>query len=479
MKEDAHNLLDFVEAIYEYVSVLTEKCDSYMARRKKPTGHSVPTSDQTDLRLPAALAGLVRSALRRIRMEPTAEEWERALVNGDDTILQRLIDSTDPVYALHQVDRHLRQVHMMVELQPGRLDPDTAARRIGRLAAKLPGLRAKLGGWQEERDYDLNTLQWIRRQAALSVVLGAGATIAARGPSWPDLVKRLLAWAIERGRDILANRQLPEGDPRITRLAPEAADEARRIRDEIEKKQKEDKEEEIDTERLKEGAQICADLFGESLFQLITVILYPAAKRDPSPVHRAIAGLAAETIDGLPGLLSVITYNFDSLMNVALTEKSVTFRYSFMANRRIETSPGPERSMRVIHLHGFTPRDSFFNIKGIDFVFSTRQFAELYGVGERTIVDEAVDNYIRHPARVALYVGCSFADKTMNEILASSARRFPGRPHFALLRVPKEFRKRRDFKILKEATDDYSNIGLQPIWYEDHNEIPGLLDRLA
>jgi Domain of unknown function (DUF4145) len=44
-KEDAQDLLDFVEAICEYVFVLTAKFDSYMARRKKPNGHSPPTSD--------------------------------------------------------------------------------------------------------------------------------------------------------------------------------------------------------------------------------------------------------------------------------------------------------------------------------------------------------------------------------------------------------------------------------------------------
>src|SRR5262249_34892443 len=44
-KEDAQDLLDFVEAICEYVFVLTAKFDSYMARRKKPNGHSVATSD--------------------------------------------------------------------------------------------------------------------------------------------------------------------------------------------------------------------------------------------------------------------------------------------------------------------------------------------------------------------------------------------------------------------------------------------------
>jgi len=41
-KEDAQDLLDFVEAICEYAFVLTAKFDNYMARRKKPNGNSPP-----------------------------------------------------------------------------------------------------------------------------------------------------------------------------------------------------------------------------------------------------------------------------------------------------------------------------------------------------------------------------------------------------------------------------------------------------
>ena len=47
-KEDAQDLLDFVEAICEYVFVLTAKFESYIARRKKPDGHSPTTSSDLD-----------------------------------------------------------------------------------------------------------------------------------------------------------------------------------------------------------------------------------------------------------------------------------------------------------------------------------------------------------------------------------------------------------------------------------------------
>lgn len=47
-KKDAQDLLDFVEAIGEYVFVLTAKFDNYMARRKRPGGESSSSSLDLD-----------------------------------------------------------------------------------------------------------------------------------------------------------------------------------------------------------------------------------------------------------------------------------------------------------------------------------------------------------------------------------------------------------------------------------------------
>ena len=47
-KEDAQDLLDFVEAICEYVFVLTAKFESYIARRKKPNKHTQPPNPDLD-----------------------------------------------------------------------------------------------------------------------------------------------------------------------------------------------------------------------------------------------------------------------------------------------------------------------------------------------------------------------------------------------------------------------------------------------
>ena len=401
-------------------------------------------------------------------------EWELALWNEDDDRLQELIRSEAPSDALHEIDQHIRHLYMLSESRPRKIDPDRAARRIDQLSAFLTKLRRQIGGALQQQEHDLSTLKWLRLNGALAVVLGAGATIAAKGPSWPKLVEKLLLIAINDGRQIFDNILQPD---RTRRLSPGAEIEARQILADIEGGA-------TDAELLKRGAQLCADLFEESFFQHVTAILYPGAKRDPSPIHRSLARLAARGNGPKPGLVSFINYNFDSLMNEALQDEGVPYECHFMAYRKIESfaprsNPSWLHSVPVYHLHGFTPRRSMFDLRGIDFVFSTQQFAEIYRPGEETIVDVAVNEYIRHPNYVALYVGCSFTDETMNYVLADAARRFPHRPHYALLEVPKEFPRSGDTAILERESVRFTEMGVQPVWYTDYDDIPVILDGLA
>jgi hypothetical protein len=374
---------------------------------------------------------------------------------------------------------------MMAELMPGRIAPDDAAARIARIAEVLPAATERIGGWQEQLDYDLSVAQWIRRNGALFAVLGAGVTIDAGGPSWAELVKWLLEIALERGNEIRVYEATERGArarvDRVERLSVAEESQAKQILARIE-------DESADTELLMRGGQICADLFKESLFQKITALLYPGRNVKPSSIHRAIAALAHwQKVPGLgvtAGWASIISYNFDSLMTAALESERVPYTVRLMRNRQVhrfdlEGDPLPDRSLPVIHLHGYTPQRPFFDLRGINFVFSMRQFEEMYEDKEETIASYALHHYISHPAYVGLYVGCSFNDEAMNSHLRHAARRFPGRVHYALLRLPKEFREGGDEGIVQRETSHYLTMGVRPIWFTDFDEIPGLIARLA
>lgn len=294
-------------------------------------------------------------------------------------------------------------------------------------------------------------IKLIRRSGALFTVIGAGASITAGCPSWTELVRRLLNIALDEGRKVYTYERIKTGDSvevkahlvEVIRLKKDAVVKAKGILSKIEAGS-------TDTELLMEGAQLCADFFQESLFQQITIILYPGGDRKPSDVHRAIANLAHTQnaiYRGLyPGWVSIINYNFDSLMNDTLDEEHIHYTLSFMRNQAVTRFQKREesendKSLPVLHLHGFIPRQPFFDIKGIDYVFSTEQYAIFYQ-GQPTIIDHVVTNYISNPMFVGLYVGCSFTDQKMNALLQEAATRYPGRLHYALLSLPEDLRER-------------------------------------
>lgn len=152
--------------------------------------------------------------------------------------------------------------------------------------------RAALG--PQQRDLDLGLMGGMRRGACLSVVIGAGASMDAGGPSWAELVRRLLVLATQRGHEISQMREEPGGTPEertfkrvvvdVKHLAPAGERRAREILAAIETGS-------ADTEQLMDGAQLCLDLMGQHLFTDLTGVLYEGG-RQPGPIHRAIAELA-------------------------------------------------------------------------------------------------------------------------------------------------------------------------------------------
>src|SRR6185436_4051303 len=139
---------------------------------------------------------------------------------------------------------------------------------------------------------DIGVLRWLRKETKLSLILGAGVTMDAKGPSWPALVRQLLLIALGKAHEIA--EVLPDPDGRlgadryvlrtvpVPPLAPETEQEARDVLAHIEAEGARS-----DTERLMHGAQICSDLFGQQLFKHLTDILYTSAPC-PGRIHEAV-----------------------------------------------------------------------------------------------------------------------------------------------------------------------------------------------
>jgi hypothetical protein len=414
----------------------------------------------------------------------------------------RLVESDEIGSAFFEIESQINGLYRAVQMaqagqrQAGpRADGDCLGEQALKarwLSAAFEPHRAALG--PQQRDLDLGLMRWIRRASCLSVVIGAGATMDAGGPSWAALVRRLLARFSEQGREIGELRLTAESTPdsreyrRVVtgneRLPADAESRARAVLALIDAGT-------ADVEALMEGAQICHDFLGQALFTDLTGILYEGPRR-PGAIHQAIAELAAPIAVAdrggeFPGWDAIITYNFDDLMGEALDEIGLARAAYAMRGSQVAGDPneraragGPNGLHQPIyHLHGYSPRRLFL-ITQVPFVFSTAQYTRAYGGSLAGIVGEVFARCLANPVRHALYVGCSFADEAMNDLLRQAARALPGRYHYALLRWPGDSRfEAAAAEEVARASATYVAMGVRPIWFDDFSEIPGLIRCLA
>jgi len=425
-----------------------------------------------------------------VRPSQDQHSWDRALQRGDDALLAKLVESEPPGVIAFQCGVAINGMYRATQIFGMSMDEITPkVERASRVAGEL---RRKLGPLQ--REIDLGLLRWIRRAGALSAVLGAGVTMDAGGPSWPALVRGLLVIALEEGHEIVEMVRVPSGDPdsivkeprvlEVKRFDAKQEAQAREIVAAIDAKTS-------DTEMLMRGAELCLALFGQHMFMHITGILYEG-QRKLGAVHRSIAELAhpiavPDRGPGLyPGWDSIITYNFDDLIGEALDERGLA--RAAWAMRGNEKAGDPNAIAReagrrslfqdIYHLHGYTPRRLFL-ITTVQFVFSTSQYASIYAE-RRALLDEVLEKYLANPVHYALYVGCSFADEAMNELLRQAAKRWPGRTHYALLKWPGDCTyPQSSLEEIERHSARYREFGLQPIWFDDFAELPALIGRLA
>jgi hypothetical protein len=443
-----------------------------------------------------------------LRLSDHHADWQKALHGGDDTLLEHLAATEDPASSLLELETYINGIYRSGQ-HP--LFSGSMAELRAQVQWVLPhaeSIRARLG-WRV-RDFDLALLRFIRRSSALSAVLGAGVSMGAGAPSWADLVRLLLEETIDKGLEFYeavpaeGNPQqppielLPHGSVRTggsgtwrytqrvaetRRYTAEQEQVARKVLDEVRKKGSS-----TDVETLMRGAQVCYELCGQHLFRLLTGIIYTRAK-GPSATHRVVAELSHEQyvpVRGpgpFPGWDSIITYNFDGLMSEALTEEKVP--HAAWAMKGDELCGDPDDLARdsewyqpIYHVHGYTPKRLFL-ITNVRFVFSTSQYLTTYKGPRSQILEAVYRGYLGNPVHIALYIGCSFTDEAMNELLRQAFNEYPGRFHYALLKWPRD-RKGVDPspEDMEKESAKYLDFGVRPVWFDDFKEIPELVRQL-
>jgi len=143
------------------------------------------------------------------------QAWRAALFGKDDALLSQLAESEPPGVTHFEIGTYINGLYRMTQMpfsQGHDVRPD-----VERVLPTVRAIRQRLG-WRQ-RELDIGLMRWIRRASALSVVIGAGVTMAAGGPSWAELVRLLLKVALEKGHEITQMSPTPDSTPEQRRMS--------------------------------------------------------------------------------------------------------------------------------------------------------------------------------------------------------------------------------------------------------------------
>ena len=407
----------------------------------------------------------------------------------NEDLLNELCETDPPGVVLYELTTYINDQHFAAHENPLLKQINWGAVCAARLRPRVETIRKRLG-WRQ-READIGILRWLRRSTKLCLVVGAGVTMDAGGPSWPQLVHELIDLAL--GKDHEIARILPDpdgklGDNRYIKevvpvppLEAKERDDLKKVREHIENQGAHS-----DTKCLMHAADICYQLFGQHLLKHISNVVYSRAPR-PGAIHRAIAEVASEprlTRSGIwPAWASIINYNFDGLLFDAFNEAGVPQLVCLTQGNQQQVSyKFPYREspwwQSIFHVHGFTPSWRM-NITDMRFVFAESQYAEAYTKPATTVIENIWKHLLARPPLVCLYVGCSFSDEAMNKLLTDAWYENFGRIHYALLQWPED-RKNREptWEEIERNSEAYRVMGIQPIWFHKFEEIPDIIRSL-
>lgn len=325
--------------------------------------------------------------------------------------------------------------------------------------------------WKSRRDEVLSEVSSVFNSGRFSLFLGAGVSSSAGLPDWDTLLNSLFVSVLSRGENKAVDPDPDHISSIVKRLrevdGPSALVLARYVRKGM--------------SALAGGDQ--SDFIGE-----VTSQLYALRKKNhaiASPLIKEIVSLCMPSRTGAK-VRSVVTYNFDDLVERELEERGVLCRSIF---EDLDLASAEE--LPVYHVHGFLPEDrsKFNNLEKSTLVFSEEGYHKIYGDAYHwsNLVQL---NCLKESS--CLMIGLSMTDPNLRRLLEISAKYADKPRHYAFLRrmtydafskVDGKSIVRAPAQVLRDFLERHHRLnegvmrelGISVIWYESYDEIPRIL----
>ncbi|MFT6099930.1 MAG: hypothetical protein ACJAYF_002480 [Arenicella sp.] len=298
---------------------------------------------------------------------------------------------------------------------------------------------------ENDNDQAIDELSKAHHDGRLTLICGAGVSVGAGIPAWNDLLLGLLEKMMA---SISTNEDL-----------------SLKVSDANEFQQR------YGASALILGKYLKSNL-GKDFASELRDALYQE-NPNTSDVIEAIVELSRPQRDGKP-LDSLITFNFDNLVEEALERSRVKHKSIYSEGMRSKASELP-----IYHVHGYLPRKGRV-LKDKDIVFSEDayhgQFIDPFSWSNLIQLNKLSHN-------TCLFIGLSLTDPNLRRLLDVANRKNPNKfiSHFIVKKTlsPKKGKDRVDDLAEFLEEQDANELGLNVIWVSDFDEIAPIVKSIG
>ncbi len=349
------------------------------------------------------------------------------------------------VYTIYRLPGDYEKLYRLLTNQPVAIIPE-----LGPKQESAPVL-SKGAFYIEDQDSSENAqptrnlkylleLQEEWRAKRLSVVAGAGIGVSSGLPTWFNLLRNILAEFVKKTYSF---KESTETNSMIKELQRRLENQSPLI-----------------------YAQFVRSQFDEDEFiELLHSTLYEGSSNQ-CPICQSIARLAHN-------LNSILTFNYDSLIEDALSSEGHINTPVFDA-----TAWSSVNGIPVYHPHGYLPRKREAGRKYRVILAESDYHTQYHSPNIWSNI--AILRVLLES--VCLFVGTSLEDPNLRRLLDASHREQPSKKHYILTKSPiageQDLRSPVAQAILEVFAASYQQLGVTPIWFENFDEIPSILDKV-
>lgn len=282
------------------------------------------------------------------------------------------------------------------------------------------------------------------KSGRLTIVCGAGVSVGANVPSWNNLLLDLL--------DAMMRKVSKSQSVSFSKINAE------------------DFQKKLGTSSLVIGKYLQSNL-GIDFLDELRNSLYDKNPKSCELID-AIVEVARPQRDGKP-LDSIITFNFDALLEENLEKNNIKYRAIYAEGIRSNSDELP-----IYHVHGYLPRNGKlskdFNVVLSEDAYHT-QFIEPFSWANLIQLNKLSQNS-------CLLLGISLTDPNMRRLLDVAKRKDPSLNlnHYIVKKIPRTIEKseKKDEMLMFLEEQDANDLGLNVLWVNEFDQIPNMIRKL-